>query len=104
MLRAEYVCFGRYPIEERYTQALDEGQLRIYHAWLVEETLPCMQQLGYPIPTPPTLEVFIATYQASGQLFFLDSALAPGTEAEAMAEVVAHCDVEPPEALLHGSD
>lgn len=57
---AQYVCTGRYPIDPRLIQPLDRAQLEIAYDWLVEETIPCIEDLGYTVPAPPSLESYLA--------------------------------------------
>lgn len=99
---ASYVCSGHYPLHERYSQTLSEEQLRVYYNWIVEETIPCMQNLGYPTPEPPTLETFMAEYLESNALFFPDGNLDPGSIADDMHTVIEHCEVMPPDEELYG--
>lgn len=99
---ASYTCSGQYPLRERYSQTLSEEQLQVYYDWIVEETIPCMQDLGYPTPEPPTLETFMAEYAKSNALFFPDGDLDPGSIADDMHTVLEHCEVMPPDKELYG--
>lgn len=100
--RLEFICLGRYPLHERYQQRFALEQLEVYYAWMVEETIPCMESLGYPTPVPPTKETFVANYEARGELFFPDTELDPSTIAGDMVTIMEQCDVMPPDEALYG--
>lgn len=100
--RLGFICMGRYPLHERYHQQLATEQLEIYYAWMVEETIPCMQSLGYRTPEPPTMETFVANYEARGELFFPDTELDPSTIAGDMMKIMKQCEVMPPDEELYG--
>ncbi len=100
--RLEFICMGRYPLHERYQQSFASEQLEVYYEWMVEETIPCMQSLGYPTPTPPSKETFVAAYEARGELFFPDTELDPSTMAGDMVTIMEQCEVMPPDEELYG--
>lgn len=100
--RLEFICLGMYPLHERYQQQLASEQLEVYYTWMVEETIPCIESLGYPTPTPPSMETFLATYEASGKLFFPDTELDPATIAADMVTIMGQCEVMPPDEKLYG--
>lgn len=99
---AHFTCLGRYPMHERYGRQFTPGQLETFYAWMVEETIPCMQSLGYPTPVPPTKETFVAAYEARGELFFPDTELDPATIAGDMVTIMEQCEVMPPDEELYG--
>lgn len=99
---ASYICLARYPMHERYSQQFTADQLETYYAWMVEETIPCMESLGYPTPTPPSKETFVAAYEARGELFFPDTELDPSTIAGDMMKIMEQCEVMPPDEELYG--
>lgn len=98
---AQYVCLSRYPTHETYTRPLSETQQRVFYDWMVEETLPCMQDLGYPAPEPPSFETFSADYER-GELWFPDTELT--SLADDMNVIMDACQVLPPDDVLYGSD
>lgn len=56
---ADVVCTGKYPIDLTHTKPLTEDQwVRVYEH-LVDVTVPCIRDLGYDIPDPPTLETYL---------------------------------------------
>ncbi|WP_162802149.1 hypothetical protein [Ornithinimicrobium murale] len=101
---AEYVCLARYPLAAEYVEPLDPVQLRVHYDWLIEETLPCMAGLGYPIPEPPSWPTYQEQYATDGSIFFADEALDPATIASDMSIITADCEVKPPSDLLYPAE
>lgn len=101
--RAEYICMGRYPLAEQYVAALTEAQLRIYYDWQIEEVLPCVANLGYPIPTPPSWETYLAPRAdgSNSNPFFFDAGLDPATIGADLREIMSKCEYIPPSDLLY---
>ncbi|WP_162801956.1 hypothetical protein [Ornithinimicrobium murale] len=97
-----YSCKALYPMAAEFVTPLSADQLRVYYDWLVEETIPCMQSLGYPTPEPPTFETYAANYEASQALFFADAALDPAEVGGAMPDILSNCQALPPDDLLYG--
>lgn len=64
---AEYVCIAQYPLQPQFYQPLGDARLRQSYEYHVSTTIPCLQGLGYTTPEPPTAEVYIATYRATGE-------------------------------------
>lgn len=64
---AEYVCIAQYPLQPQFYQPLDDARMRQSYDWHVTTTIPCLQNLGYTTPEPPSLEVYIETYRATGE-------------------------------------
>lgn len=64
---AEYVCIAQHPLQPQFYQPLDDARLRQSYHWHVDTTIPCLQDLGYATPEPPTVEVYTATYRATGE-------------------------------------
>lgn len=64
---AEYVCIAQYPLQPQFYQPLDDARLHQSYDWHVNTTIPCLQSMGYTTPEPPTVEVYVETYRATGE-------------------------------------
>ncbi|WP_157621740.1 hypothetical protein [Serinicoccus hydrothermalis] len=57
---AIYTCNAQYPIAQEFRGALDaDGRGVLYDHW-VDDTIPCLESLGYSVDTPPSREAFMA--------------------------------------------
>jgi len=57
---AMYICYAQYPIDDKYLTPLTDIQReKIYRYW-VDVRSPCLEDMGYEIPDPPTLESWLA--------------------------------------------
>ena len=63
---AEYRCIAQYPLQPQFYQPLDDDHLRQSYEWHMTTTIPCLHDLGYTTPEPPSVEVYIETYRAQG--------------------------------------
>lgn len=95
---AEYRCIAQYPLQPVFYQPLDDDHLRQSYDWHVETTIPCLQDLGYTTPEPPTVEVYIETYRAQGDQWMAQHA--GGLPFEAWDQ----CPPTPPPEELFPSD
>lgn len=100
-LAAEYVCLGLYPLAEIYSRPWTPDQVAQYRDWMVQETLPCIRDLGYEAPQDPTLED-IAAQEALGRLWD-PMLLLPGNNRQAIDDVLDRCELEPPPDEFYGS-
>lgn len=55
-----FVCDAQYPPMERFRAPWGEAQTRAFYRFLIEEYVPCVEEQGFQISTPPTLETFVA--------------------------------------------
>lgn len=91
-----YTCEAQYPIDSRYLQPLTEEQYKTIHAYLVSEAVPCLADLGYAVPVPPSEATYVATvdgpdaYTTSGELYKL------GLDTAEVEAAIADCPEIPP--------
>ncbi|USQ78394.1 hypothetical protein NF556_12135 [Ornithinimicrobium faecis] len=71
---AEYVCIAQYPLQPQFYQPLDDARLRQSYEYHVNTTIPCLQDLGYTTPEPPSVEVYVETYRARGDQWIAQTA------------------------------
>lgn len=57
------LCDRRFPVDPRYRQPLTETQLTILYNWYVTESIPCLEGEGFTGINPPSLDVFLDTYE-----------------------------------------
>lgn len=62
---AQYTCYMRYPIPEKYAQAWTNEQIRAQYSWTVEFVIPCLEEKGHPISEPPSESVFLDTWASA---------------------------------------
>ncbi len=60
---AAYRCWVRFPTHPRYEEPLSREQLRVLYEYKVGELTECLEAEGFEVPPPPTVEVFIASYE-----------------------------------------
>lgn len=90
--QARVVCLARFPnrVDVANTD-LDDEQLRVHYDWTVQQTVPCIDGLGFDTAEPPGLDEFIAGYRADQPLWF------PGSYGlDELAEIRDECDLIPP--------
>lgn len=98
-----YICYAKYPIDDRYLQPMTTDQRLYVRTYWIESAIPCLADLGYVIPQPPTEETYLASlgtpdeYIVSGELHELglsqstiDAALAECPEMPRAADVYQH--------------
>jgi hypothetical protein len=56
------ICDQQFPVDPRYEQALNQDQLEALYNWYVEESIPCLEELGYTGFEPSSLDTFIDSY------------------------------------------
>ncbi len=59
---ALYRCEVRFPTHPRYFEPLNAEQLGRLYVYLVEDLVSCLETEGYNVSSPPTLEVFIGSF------------------------------------------
>lgn len=65
LLQAEamYRCLVRFPTHPMYLEPLTDKQLTLLYGYLLDDLTACLEAEGYEVPSsPPSLEVFIASY------------------------------------------
>lgn len=95
---AEYVCIAQYPLQPKFYQPYDDDKLRQSYDWHVNTTIPCLQDLGYTTPEPPSVEVYIETYRARGEQWMAQTA------GDLPFETFDRCPPEPSAAELFPPD
>lgn len=58
---ARYTCFAQYPPIEDFIQPLTLSQNKFLRQYWIEETIPCLAELGIEIPQPPSEETWLST-------------------------------------------
>lgn len=99
---ADYICSARFPLHAAYTRDLTETQLRVYYDWNRVEVASCMTSRGYQPSEPPSFPVFVETYRSGRGLWAPFDAVADPQFTETMADLSAHCTLEPPDEEVFG--
>lgn len=63
---ALYRCMVRFPTNPLFNQPLNNDQLRRLYDYLVGDLTTCLEDQGYSVPPPPSVETFIDSYYAPG--------------------------------------
>lgn len=67
VLEADWeLCREKFPVDPKYRQPLTVDQLTFLYNWFVNESIPCLEGEGYTDFDPPSLDVFIDTYDTEG--------------------------------------
>lgn len=66
MQAAVELCEQMFPVDPRYRQPLTVEQLTFLYNWFLTESIPCLKEQGYSDFDPPSLGVFIDTYDTEG--------------------------------------
>lgn len=87
-------CDEQVQVASRYTEELDESQLRFLYQWYVTESVPCLEAEGLGGFDPPSEHVFVATYREQPWTPHLevDGRLGPGAITQ---EIEARCPSVP---------
>ena len=99
---ADYICSARFPLHAAYTRALTETQLRVYYDWNRVEVASCMTSRGYQPSEPSSFPVYVETYRSGRGLWTPFDAVADPQFTETMADLSAHCTLEPPDEEVFG--
>lgn len=59
---ALYDCQARYPLDPKYSDPLTEEMIAKIYDHYVDELTPCVEGLGYDVPTAPSRQRFMETY------------------------------------------
>lgn len=92
---ASWSCKWQYPIDPRRNDSLDRGQAQALYAHLVDVTAPCIEQLGYRVPEPPSEDAWLASYLAAQERWDPVAAVATGLSSDAFDQIMEQCPAEP---------
>lgn len=53
----------KFPIDPNYLEPYTESQMTYLYQWYLDESIPCLEDLGYDGFDPPSLNVFIDTFE-----------------------------------------
>lgn len=95
--RTTVACLARYPrIQDVLDPELSDQQLRVHHAWMTDEVIPCIAGLGLPVASAPTEAEFIAIYRAREPMWF------PGEyDVDELQNIRAECWLLPAPSALY---
>ncbi|MFT3889160.1 MAG: hypothetical protein QM713_13480 [Arachnia sp.] len=57
-----YTCSARFSVDPEYRQPITEDQMRVRYEYELDFLIPCLQDLGYTTPQPPSLETYVSTF------------------------------------------
>lgn len=63
---AAAACAAKYPVDPRYNLPLPRKRAELQYEFLVDTVGPCVESLGYSLSSPPSLQVWLDEYYASG--------------------------------------
>jgi hypothetical protein len=103
---ALYVCQAKYPVAHRYRESLSREQLELVYDHQVEVMVPCIRDLGYDVPEPPSRERFLernGTWEELAQLEpqVVQDAIRTGRW-ESYQDFLDACPPMPPHDVLYG--
>jgi len=104
---AQYTCFAQYPIDDRAFKPLTDSQWLFIRQYQIETAIPCLADLGYDVPQPPSPETYVGTVNTPEQYTLSDEvrnlimgSIAPGASVNLgetrTSEVMAQCPEQPP--------
>lgn len=96
---ANYICKGKCPVAEIYMLPLDADQWQAVYTFRQESTAPCLEELGYTVPEPPSPDVFVASEGDWDPLSEVERQVAGDIaqgRRESFDEVAATCPSSPP--------
>ncbi len=64
---AFFTCEARYPLMDKYWADITEDQLRRLYAHHVDESIPCLQGMGYEVEPPPSIQQYLSTFHSEDQ-------------------------------------
>lgn len=95
---ANYTCNAMFPLDPKYSEPLDDAQLRMLYDHYAGPLTACLEGLGLSVGNPPSFELFVETFTTEST--WNPVALAVGTSARAYEQVYAECVITP--AGLYG--
>lgn len=103
---ALYVCQAKYPVAHRYRESLSRAQLELVYDHQVEVMVPCIRELGYDVPEPPSRERFLerdGAWEELGELEpqVVQDAIRTGRW-ESYQDFLDACPPMPPQDVLYG--
>ena len=61
---ATYVCNAKYPINPRTNVELNDDQLRYLYEYYTQVLTPCLNEEGFDVPEPPSLQTYVSSWRA----------------------------------------
>ncbi len=109
---ANYICHAQYPVDQSLVPQFGTEQVDVLYGYYVEELVPCLQERGFEVDEPPTIETFRASWVSGDEgLHASESTWFPYTAVDAaeisMDEweaVNAACPQSPSHEVLFGSE
>lgn len=62
--RAIYICNARYPLDPRANMPLPRIRAEMQYDYLISEVRHCVEDLGYDVDDPPSMETWLGAYYA----------------------------------------
>lgn len=62
---ARYTCSMKFPVNPKYSARLNESQIAYIYNYQTQILTPCLEDAGYTVDAPPSLEDFVASYFSS---------------------------------------
>lgn len=97
MKLSQYICYARYPLEDKYYEPYSVDQLRIIYDWNKTEVTECLRNQGVEASTPPSFEAFAERYALTGREHWT------ATEGVDLMSLEELCPETPPDDLLYGN-
>ncbi len=91
-----YICFAKYPVDERYLQPMTADQHRFVRTYVIESAIPCLAGLGYSIAPPPTEETYLESVGTSEQYSTSSELSKLGLSSGEIESAITRCPETPP--------
>lgn len=101
--RAEYVCYAEYPVDpSTFPPPLNETEIEILYDYYVNDLMPCLEDHGYDVPSPPPMDAFKDEFATGQDLWFpYDSVPAFSLTDEKWEEINRDCPQAPSDEVLY---
>lgn len=96
MKLSQYICYARYPLEDKYYEPYSVAQLRTIYDWNKTKVTECLRNQGVEASTPPSFEAFAERYALTGREHWT------ATEGVNLMSLKELCPETPPDDLLYG--
>lgn len=97
MKLSQYVCYARYPLEDKYFEPYSVDQLRAIYDWNRAEVTQCLRDQGVEASSPPSFETFVERYALTGREHWT------ATEGLDLMTLEELCPETPPDDRLYGA-
>lgn len=94
---SQYVCYARYPLEDKYYEPYSVDQLRAIYDWNRTEVTECLREQGVEASSPPSFEAFAERYALTGREHWT------ATEGIDLMSLEELCSETPPDGVLYGA-